>query len=46
MRISRIAMEIVLLDNSWYVDRSGFLELVTNISSDFDAMMTEIMGKY
>ena len=45
MWISRFAVEIVLLDDSWCAGRSGLLELVTGVYSDFDAMMTKIVGK-
>jgi len=42
MRISRIAVEIVLLNDRW---RSIGLELITGFSSDFGVIMAEIMGK-
>ena len=45
MLISKIAMEIVLLVDSWRAGGSDLLELLTGVSSNFDAMMIEIVGE-
>ena len=41
MWISRIVMEIVLLDDGWSAGQSGFLKLEIIIPSDFGTMMTD-----
>ena len=43
IQISKIAVEIVLLDDRWRAGWSDLLELETCIASDFDTMLTKIV---